>query len=61
MANDVAWFVANKGLTRKRIDVLSLTKTKVPTSQIEEVFGPKVSKNDYKYDRKVPLNMAKVF
>lgn len=59
MANDAAWFIANRGLTRGRIDVLSLRETKVPSSQIEEVFGPKVSKNGYRYDRKVPPNIAK--
>jgi hypothetical protein len=59
VANDVAWFIANRGLTRGRIDVLNLIETKVPTSQIEEVFGPKVSKNDYRCDRKVPPNIVK--
>ncbi len=59
MANDVAWFITKKSLTRRRIDVLSLIETKVPTSQIEEVFRPKVSKNGYRYDRKIPPNIAK--
>jgi hypothetical protein len=59
MANDATWFIANRGLTRGRIDVLSLIETIVPSSQIEEMFGPKVSENGYRYDRKVPPNIAK--
>ncbi len=41
------------GLTTGGIDVLSLIQKDVPTSQIEEVFGPKISKNGYRYDKKV--------
>jgi hypothetical protein len=38
------------GLTIGGIDVLSFTEKDVPTFQIEEVFGPKISKNGSKYD-----------
>jgi 3-oxoacyl-[acyl-carrier-protein] synthase III len=40
--------LATKGITN-----ISLTKRDVPTSQIEKVFGPKISKNGYRYGRKV--------
>jgi len=40
------------GLAIRRIDVLSLT------SQIEKVFGPKISKNGYRYDRKVSTQVV---
>jgi hypothetical protein len=30
----------------------------VPSSQIKEVFGPKVSKNGYRYDIKVIVDVA---
>jgi len=53
MACDVAWYVENMGLATKGIVILSLTKRDVLTSQIEKVFGPKISKNGYRYDRKV--------
>jgi hypothetical protein len=46
------------GLAIKRIDVLSLTKRDVPTSQIEKVFGPKISKNGYRYDIKVSTQVV---
>jgi hypothetical protein len=59
MAHDVAWFVVNRGLIIGRIDVLSLIDEGVPTHQIKEVFGPKVSKNGYKYDKKVSVEVAK--
>ncbi len=58
MAHDVAQYVAKMGLTTRGIDVLSLVEKDVPTFQIEEVFGPKVSKNGYKYDKKVFAPMA---
>jgi hypothetical protein len=45
MACDVALYVENMGLTRRGIDVLSLTKKDVPTFHIEELFGPKISIN----------------
>jgi hypothetical protein len=53
MAHDVAWYVENMGLTTKGIDFLSLIKIDVPMFHIEEVFGPKFSKNGYRYDMKV--------
>ncbi len=53
MVCDVAWYVKKMGLITKGVDVLSLAQKDVPTSQIEEVFGPKISKNKYRYDRKV--------
>jgi hypothetical protein len=46
------------GLATRGIDILNLTKRNVLTSQIEEVFGPKISKNGYKYDRKVYTQVA---
>jgi hypothetical protein len=52
MVCDVAWYVENMGLAIRRIDVLSLT------SQIEKVFGPKISKNGYRYDRKVSTQVV---
>ncbi len=48
----------NRGLITRRIDVLSLINEEVPTYQIEEVFGPNVSKNGYKYDKKVNVEVA---
>jgi hypothetical protein len=41
------------GLTTRGIDVLSLIEKYVPTFHIEEVFGPKISKNGYRFDTKV--------
>jgi hypothetical protein len=41
------------GLATRGIDILSLTKRNVPLSQIEEVFGPKIAKNGYRYDKKI--------
>jgi hypothetical protein len=58
MTHDVAWYVDNMGLATRGIDILSLTHIDVPTSQIEEVFGPKISKNGYRYDRKVFIQVA---
>jgi hypothetical protein len=58
MAHDVAWFVVNRGLITGRIDVLSLIDEEVPTHQIEEVFGPKVSKNSYMYEKKVNVEVS---
>jgi hypothetical protein len=34
-------------------------KKNVPSSQIKKVFGPKVSKNGYRYDKKVHVDIAK--
>ncbi len=53
MAHDVAWYVKKMGLTTRGIDVLILAEKDVPISQIEEIFGPKFSKNGHRYDRKV--------
>ncbi len=53
MARDVAWYVENMGLTIGGTNVLSLTKKDVPMLHIKEVFGPKISKNGYRYDTKV--------
>jgi hypothetical protein len=58
MAHDVAWYVENMGLATRGIDILSLTKRNVPMSRIEEVFGSKISKNGYRYDRKVFTRVA---
>jgi hypothetical protein len=49
------------GLTIRRIDILSLTKKDVPTSQIEKVFGPKISKNGYDMIEKFLLRWYRVF
>ncbi len=51
MARDVAWYV-DMGLTIGSNDVLNLIKKDVPTFHIEKVFGPKFSKNGYRYDWK---------
>jgi hypothetical protein len=59
MAHDVVGFVENRGLMTRRIDVLSLMDEKVSIHQIEEVFGPKVSKNGYRYDKNVSVEVAK--
>ncbi len=37
---------------------MSLPKKDVPTSHIEEVFGPKFSKNGYRYDKIVFVLVA---
>jgi hypothetical protein len=59
MAHDVAWFVVNRCLITRRIDVLSLIDEGVPTHQIKEVFGPKVSKNGYMYDKSISVEVVK--
>jgi hypothetical protein len=58
MACDIAWYVENIRLAIKGIDILSLTKRDVPTSQIEKKIRPKISKNGYKYDRKVSIQVV---
>jgi hypothetical protein len=58
MAREVIWYVENMGLATRKIGILSLTKKDVPTSRIEEVFGPKILKNGYIYDRKVSTQLA---
>jgi hypothetical protein len=58
MVHDVAWYVESMGLTIGGIDILSLIKRDVLMSQIEEVFGSKTSKNGYRYDRKVFIQVA---
>jgi hypothetical protein len=38
---------------------LSLTNNEVPTQEIKEFFGSKISKNGYRYDKKVGAKVAK--
>jgi hypothetical protein len=41
IALDVAWYVENKSLKTRGIDVISIMKKEVPSLQIKKVFGPK--------------------
>ncbi len=59
MFHDIDWFVQNMGLATRGVDVLNLTNYEVPTQEIEEFFGPKVSKNGYKYNRKIGVKVTK--
>ncbi len=59
MSHDIDWFVQNKGLATGGVDVLSLTNYDIPTQEIEDFFGLKVSKNGYMYDKKVGTEIAK--
>ncbi len=60
MAFHIAWYVENKDLETKGVDILILIEKEMPTSQIEEVFGPKFSKNGYRYDKRVFAKVVKM-
>jgi hypothetical protein len=47
---DVEWFVANWSLQNTWRDVLLVTSTNVSIENINEFFGRKVNKNEWKYD-----------
>ncbi|CAM6085331.1 unnamed protein product [Calypogeia fissa] len=49
---DIEWYVKNRGLATGGVDVTALTSEDIFVEQIEDLFGPKVSKNGYRYDRK---------
>ncbi|CAM6089361.1 unnamed protein product [Calypogeia fissa] len=49
---DIEWYVKNRGLATGGVDVTALTSGDISVEQIEDLFGPKVSKNGYRYDRK---------
>jgi hypothetical protein len=59
MSHDIYWFVQDMGFVTRGVDVLSLIDYEVPTQEIEDFFGLKVSKNGYKHDRKVGAEVTK--
>jgi hypothetical protein len=46
-------------LATRGVDVLSLIDYEIPTQEIEDFFGLKVSKNGYMYNKKVGAKVAK--
>jgi hypothetical protein len=46
---NVAWFVEHSSLCNDSEDVLSLTSANVSIKDINNFFGPKFNKNDWKY------------
>jgi hypothetical protein len=56
MALNVAWYVENKSLKTRGIDVINLMKKRCHLHKSKKRLGPK---NGYRYDRKFITNIEK--
>jgi len=53
MAMDVGWVETYRGLNNSRKNILNLIAQHATMDEICEHFGPRSSKNGWKYDKKI--------
>ena len=53
------WFEATRGLRNDGLDVLKLSKRDVSKEELTQAFGPKSSKNGWRYDYRLTADVAR--
>jgi glycine cleavage system H lipoate-binding protein len=57
---DATWFAEHRDLHNEGEDVLSLTNVDVSIDDINNLFGPRLNKNGWKYDTHPNVEMVKL-